>query len=106
HQCGVTVIGEAENGLSAIEMYLRYKPSLVTLDIVMPVLNGLEAAAEILKYDSQAKVIVISSSSSQKNRLKAEELGVCSWVVKPITLDKLQKALEPLKYPNKDVKHG
>ncbi|NBX77088.1 MAG: response regulator [Proteobacteria bacterium] len=105
-ECGYTVAGEAKNGLEAIDKYIRTKPDLVTMDIVMPELNGLDATQEIFKYDPQAKVIVITSSLSQKIRLKAEELGVRSFVVKPITLDKLKKALELLKSPKKEVKYG
>lgn len=104
--CGYQVVGEAENGLSAIDQYLRHKPSLVTMDIVMPALDGLQATQEIFKYDAQAKIIIITSSLSQKIRLEAEELGVRSFVVKPITLDKLKKALELLKSPNEEVKYG
>jgi two-component system chemotaxis response regulator CheY len=105
-ECGYQVVGEAQNGLEAIDKYVRTRPHLVTLDIVMPELNGIDAAQEIFKYDPDAKVIVITSSLSQKTRLKAEELGVRSFVVKPITLDKLKMALELLKSPTKEVKYG
>lgn len=105
-ECGYQVVGEAQNGLEAIDKYVRTRPHLVTLDIVMPELNGIDAAQEIFKYDPDAKVIVITSSLSQKIRLKAEELGVRSFVVKPITLDKLKMALELLKSPTKEVKYG
>lgn len=105
-ELGYRIAGEAENGLQAIDLYVRTKPKLVTLDIVMPVLDGMGAAEEIFKFDSDAKVIVITSSLSQKIKREAEELGVCSFVVKPVTEDKLKQALELLKSPKKEVKHG
>jgi len=104
--CGYEIVAEAETGMEAIDRYVRYQPHLVTLDIVMPELNGIGAAQEIFKYDPHAKVIVITSSLSQKIRTQAEELGVRSFVVKPITLDKLKKALELIKSPTKEVKYG
>jgi len=106
HQCDYTVVAEAENGLKAIDRYLRYKPDLVTLDVYMPQLTGLEAAHEIFKFDPQAKVIVITSNLSQKTRLEAEELGVKTFIVKPLTLEKLQTALEHLNPEKKAKNYG
>lgn len=55
------VVGEASNGIEAIEKYMILKPEIVTMDITMPDMNGVDALKEIKKYDSNAKVIMISA---------------------------------------------
>lgn len=104
---GYTVIAEASNGIEAIDAYVRFKPVLMTLDLVMPQLDGLSALREIRSYDPNAKVILITSSFSQKIRSKAEELGVEIWVEKPVNRAKLEEALLKLKAPQKqDIQYG
>lgn len=105
-QCGYKVVAEADNGLSAIDSYLRYKPDLTTLDVYMPELNGLQAAQEILKYDPQAKVLVITSSLSQKIRHESEEIGVQALIVKPVTLNALKEALERMVALERGISNG
>ncbi|NBX93000.1 MAG: response regulator [Proteobacteria bacterium] len=103
---GCRVITEAPNGLEAINQYVRYKPDFVTLDLVMPILDGLSALEEIRKYDPHAKVMVITSSLSKKIQAQAEELGVEIFVIKPVTLEKIQAALHQLNSPKKVGQYG
>jgi len=105
-ECGCKVIAEAKNGIEAIDQYVRNKPEIVTLDLVMPVLDGLSALSEIRRYDPKAKVMVITSSLSKKNRSEAEELGVEIFVEKPISLEKIQQALSEIKRFKKGIKYG
>lgn len=58
---GYEVVGEAENGRKAVEMYKMLNPELVTMDITMPDMDGIEALTEIMKFDSKAKVIMLSA---------------------------------------------
>jgi two-component system chemotaxis response regulator CheY len=72
----------------------------------MPVLDGLSALSEIRRYDPKAKVMVITSSLSKKNRSEAEELGVEIFVEKPISLEKIQQALSEIQRFKKGIKYG
>jgi|688.fasta_scaffold63151_3 two-component system chemotaxis response regulator CheY len=105
-ESGCKVIAEAKNGIEAIDQYVRNKPEIVTLDLVMPVLDGLSALSEIRRYDPKAKVMVITSSLSKKNRSEAEELGVEIFVEKPISLEKIQQALSEIQRFKKGIKYG
>jgi len=58
---GYEVVGEAENGLVAVEMYKDLHPDIVTMDITMPEMTGLDALKEITKIDPQAKIVMVSA---------------------------------------------
>ena len=60
------VIGEAGNGREAIEAYLKLSPDIVTMDITMPVMDGVTAVKEIMKLDENANIIMISAMGQQK----------------------------------------
>ena len=77
------VIGEGENGEEAIRLYRELKPDLVTMDITMPVLSGLDAVKEIKKEDPMAKVIMCSAMGQQKMVVEAIEAGAKDFIVKP-----------------------
>ncbi|MBP1949223.1 response regulator [Virgibacillus litoralis] len=77
------VIGGAENGEEAIKLYKEMKPDLVTMDITMPVMNGIDAIKEIMEYDSEAKIVVCSAMGQQKVVVEAIEIGAKDFIVKP-----------------------
>ncbi len=77
------VVGFAENGLEAVEMYKKLQPDLVTMDITMPVMNGIEAIKEIIDFDQDAKIIVCSAMGQQKVVVEAIELGAKDFIIKP-----------------------
>lgn len=77
------VIGEGENGEEAIRLYRELKPDLVTMDITMPVLSGLDAVKVIKKEDPTAKVIMCSAMGQQKMVVEAIEAGAKDFIVKP-----------------------
>ena len=64
-QAGFEVVGEAESGLQAVEKYRMLKPDLVTMDIVMPDMGGIEAVREICKNDPEAKILMCSAMGQQ-----------------------------------------
>ncbi len=94
---GHTVIGEADNGYDATKEFKRLKPDLITLDITMPNVNnladGLEALKEIIAFDSDAKVIMITSIGEEKKVIEAISLGASNYILKPLLLDKLEQAI-------------
>lgn len=93
---GYTVKGEAENGIDAIEKYRELSPDLVTMDITMPEMNGIDATREIIKMDPQAKVVVCSAMGQRAMVEDAIKAGAKDFIVKPIKPDKLEKALKNL----------
>lgn len=77
------IVGEAENGREAIDLYRELKPELVTMDITMPEMSGLEAMKEIKQEFPEAKVIMCSAMGQQKMVVEAIEAGAKDFIVKP-----------------------
>jgi two-component system chemotaxis response regulator CheY len=77
------VVGEAENGREAIALYHELQPDLVTMDITMPEMSGLEAMKEIKQNFPQAKVIMCSAMGQQRMVVEAIEAGAKDFIVKP-----------------------
>lgn len=90
---GFEVIGEAENGLKAIELYSKLKPDIVTMDITMPEMEGIEALEVIMKMDPSAKVMMVSSLGQESKVKRAVLLGAKGFVVKPFKEEYIIKAL-------------
>ncbi len=80
---GFTVVGEAANGREAVEKYLELRPDIVTMDITMPDMTGIEAVKQIRAEDPNAKIVMISAMG-QENMVKEAILsGAKSFIVKP-----------------------
>ncbi len=88
------VIGHAKSGETAMELYDELQPDLVTMDIVMPDMNGLESARNILERYPNAKILMISSLAYEDTIREAEEIGTCGFLSKPIERDTLIEALD------------
>lgn len=80
---GFSVVGEAENGLEAVELYKKLKPDIVTMDITMPKMNGVEAVKMIKELYPKAKIIMCSAIGQQKMVVEAIEAGAKDFIVKP-----------------------
>lgn len=80
---GHKVVGEAANGREAVEMYSKLLPDVVTLDLTMPVMDGLAALRVIRALDRHARVIVCSAMGQQELIVEALQAGACEFVVKP-----------------------
>ncbi len=91
------IVSEASNGEEGVEMYNEYKPHLVTMDINMPIMDGLTALKKILSIDPAARVVMLTSESEQKMVLEAIQSGAKNYVVKPpdraILLEKVKASL-------------
>ncbi|MFE8699195.1 response regulator [Cytobacillus sp. FJAT-54145] len=91
------VVGEGENGKEAIKLYKELSPDLVTMDITMPEMSGLEAVKEIKKDFPNAKVIMCSAMGQQKMVVEAIEAGAKDFIVKPFdegrVLDAINRVL-------------
>lgn len=80
---GCTSIVEAKDGKSTVELYKQEKPDLVFMDIVMPEFDGVEAVKQIIEYDPQACIIMLSSVGTQKQIKAAIESGAKDFIQKP-----------------------
>lgn len=96
NQNGIEVVGEAENGVEAIEKYKELEPKLVTMDITMPEMNGLEAIKEIIKIDPKAKIVVCSAMGQQTLVVEAIKAGAKTFVVKPLDQKKFISEVKAL----------
>ncbi len=90
---GYDVVGEASDGLEAVEMYESLKPDIVLMDITMPKMNGLDAVNRILAADPQAKIIICSALGQQKLIVEAIKTGIKDFIVKPFKADRLLSAI-------------
>ncbi|MDF2605956.1 MAG: two-component system response regulator [Bacillales bacterium] len=90
---GHEVVGEAENGLVAIKKYKELKPDLVTMDITMPEMSGIEAVKEIININPNAKIVMCSAMGQQSMILDAIQAGAKDFIVKPFDPPRVQQSL-------------
>jgi len=88
------VVGEASDGLEAVQKVVELKPDLIIMDFGLPSLNGLEAARKILALISESKVIFLSQESSAEVMQEAFNLGAWGYVVKTMAGSELLTAVE------------
>ena len=79
--------------MKAVEMFRELKPSLVTMDITMPNMNGITAIKEIMKIDEAAKIIVVSAMGQKSVVIEALNSGAMDFIVKPFRPDRIIEAL-------------
>lgn len=87
------VVGEAQNGIEAIEKYKTEKPDLVTMDITMPEMDGVEALKQIKAFDSDAKVVMCSAMGQQAMVMEAIQAGAADFIVKPFESERVIQSL-------------
>jgi two-component system chemotaxis response regulator CheY len=93
-QAGFDVVGQAETGSQAVEAYKRLRPDLVTMDIVMPDLGGIDAVREITAFDPDAKVLMCSAMGQQALVVEAIQAGAKDFVVKPFQASRVLEAVQ------------
>ena len=91
---GFEVVGEADSGLQAVEKYRQLKPDLVTMDIVMPDMGGIEAVREICKAHPDAKILMCSAMGQQALVVEAIQAGAKDFVVKPFQPSRVLEAVQ------------
>ena len=90
------VVGTGNSGSQAIALAKKLKPDLITIDIVMPGISGIEALKQIKEYDKEVKIIVITSSKREDLMVEALKEGAIGYILKPITQDKIANALNDI----------
>lgn len=91
---GYDVVGEAENGLKAIEKYKEIKPRLVIMDITMPEMNGIEATKGIKACDANALIIMCSAMGQQQMVIESIQAGARDFIVKPFQNERVLEAVQ------------
>ncbi|MGP4072238.1 response regulator [Piscibacillus sp. B03] len=91
---GFEVVGEAEDGVQAVEKYQELKPDLVTLDITMPEKDGIAALKDIVSDDPNAKVVMCSAMGQQAMVIDAIQAGAKDFIVKPFQADRVIEAIK------------
>lgn len=95
-EAGHEVVGFATNGEEAIEKFNELKPDLITMDINMPKMNGIDALIQIKKIDSSVKVVMISDMGQHSKIIEAIKNGASDFVIKPVHPARLKEALDNL----------
>jgi two-component system chemotaxis response regulator CheY len=94
---GFEIVAEASDGLEAIDKYKECKPDLVTMDIVMPNMEGIDAVRNIVSGDSNAKIIMVTAVGQDSKVKEAIQAGAKGYIVKPFqapqVLEEVQKVL-------------
>lgn len=92
-KAGCEVVGEAENASDAVEQYKKLRPDFVTMDIIMPKENGIEAVKKILEFDSNAKIVICTSLSYKKILAEAIGAGARDYILKPFREENVLEVL-------------
>lgn len=93
---GYEVVAEAENGQEGYEKYCELKPDVVTLDITMPIMDGIETLVKIKEYDIAAKVIMVTAAGQKGKMLDAIKLGASEFVTKPFETNQVVNIIESI----------
>lgn len=93
---GMQVVGESENGSEAVEKYNELKPDLVTMDIIMPGMNGIDAVKKIISNDFNAKIVMCSALGQQALVKDALAAGAQDFLIKPFNPSRVIEVVEKI----------
>lgn len=93
---GFTVIGYAENGKIGLEMYEKFMPDLVTLDVTMPIMDGLETATHLFRKHSKVKIVMLSAMGDEVLVGSAKNIGIKHFIPKPFKAAELLEVVNSM----------
>ena len=93
-QAGHRVCGEAVTGAEAIDQYKELAPDLITMDVIMPDMNGIEAVKEIKKINPRAKILIVSAMGQQLIIEEVINAGAFDYIIKPFQAARVLEAIE------------
>ena len=92
----IEFVGAARNGREALELHAQLRPTLVTMDLTMPEMDGAECVAKLVQRDPQIRILVISALADKLTAIDALEKGASGFLCKPFTDRQLNEALRKL----------
>ena len=95
-ESGHVFFAEAENGQEGVDKYKEFNPDITTLDITMPVMDGLEALSKIKEFDKNAKVIMVTAAGQQNKMVEAIKNGASEFVTKPFEKENILKIIDKM----------
>lgn len=93
---GYEVLAEAADGQEGYEKYCELRPDLVTLDITMPVMDGIETLTKIKDYDPAAKIVMVTAAGQKDKMMDAIKLGAVEFVTKPFETSQIISIIESI----------
>ena len=99
-KAGFEIVSEASNGREAVQEYQRLKPDLVTMDIIMPQVGGVEAAKEIIKSDPAARILMVSAMGQQELVKESLDAGARDFIVKPFVSEEVLRKVKQVLTPS------
>ena len=93
-EVGWEIAAEAQDGEEAIELYLQEQPDLVTLDIVMPKLDGVAVLKQLMQHDPQARIVMVSAVNQKPKLAECIDSGAIDFIVKPFDKAELRQFFE------------
>jgi len=91
---GFQVVGEATDGVEAVDSYNQLRPDVVTMDIIMPNMGGIDALKKIMQINNNAFVVMCSALGQEKMFIEALQAGAREYIVKPFDQDRVVKTIE------------
>ena len=88
---GHTIVGEASNGAEGFESYKELRPDVTTMDVTMPIMDGIEALKQIMQFDPSAKVIMVAASAQENKISEAFILGAFDFLPKPFDMERVSE---------------
>ena len=91
-----SLVATATNGDDAVEKFKLYKPEVITMDLTMPQMDGLECIEKLVELDPGVRILMVSALSDKATGIKALELGASGFLCKPFSEEELVEALDEL----------
>lgn len=92
----IKIVAQATNGRDAVDKFLQFKPELITMDLTMPEMDGLECIQKIVAYGTGVSILVVSALSDKETALQALRYGARGFICKPFSEEELNNALHRL----------
>lgn len=93
---GMSIVGMAKNGVEALNLFVQTKPDVITMDLTMPEMDGVQCTEAMMKLNPEARILVVSALSDKATAIKALQKGAQGFLYKPFTDEQLASALGEL----------
>ena len=96
NDAGIPILGQAANGLEALELYVQLRPKVVLLDLIMPVMDGFTTMEKVFAYDPKANIVICSSMQHKFYISRALKQGAKDFLIKPFRKEQVRAAVNKL----------